>query len=118
MPLSNSAWAAQRPADRQALLALVRLEVLVPAAHRQTVGLADGRAGNDLDRQVQRLDHRHQDSKLLEILLSEAGHLGLIHIEQLGDHLADALKVPGAVLAFHTLDNCGRSTTTSASCGR
>ena len=75
-------------------------EVAVAAAEGQAVGFADGRAGDDLDGEVERFDHRLEIAELLEIFHAEAGDLWLNNVKELGDDLADAFKVPGAMPAF------------------
>ena len=95
--------AEQAPADRQRPLALVGRQVLVAAAHRQSARLAEGGAGDDLDRKIQRLGHRREDAKLLKILLPEDSEFWLDDIEKLRDYLAHAAKMPRPMRAIEHL---------------
>ena len=75
---------------------LGRGEVDVPRRQREPVGLAHGRAGDDLgpDRQVAR--HLPDDHHLLRILLPEVGMVGADQVEQDRDHCRDAVEMAGS----------------------
>ena len=75
--------------------ALLGREVDVARRQREAVGLADGRAGDDLgrDRQVER--HPADDHDLLGVLLAEVGVLGADEVEQDRDDRRHPVEVAG-----------------------
>ncbi len=77
-----------------------RGEVDVAAAHRQPVGVADGRADDDLGPGVEVRGEAADDGALLGVLLAEVGAVGAGGDEQLRHHQRDALEVAGAQRAF------------------
>src|ERR1039458_9749612 len=90
----------QRLADRQRFLAIDGGEILISAAHRQTIGVAQRRAGDHLDWPIKSLNHRSENAKLLEILLTKTGDAGLNDVEEFSHHLAHTAEMPGAVLTL------------------
>src|SRR4029078_6220893 len=73
---------------------LLRREVDVAAAHGQSIGLTDGRAGPNLDAQVQVARHLPDDRELLRVFLPEVGPIRLEYPEELHDHRRHAAEVP------------------------
>ena len=55
---------------------------------------------------VQVFHHSFDDRRLLEILLTEHGDVGLHKVEQLGDDRCDAAKVCRARVSFHSASEC------------
>ena len=73
--------------------AVVGGEVRVAARHREPVGLADERAADDLDRQVEVGRHAAHHRELLRVLASEVGAARTDDGEQLGDDRGDPVEV-------------------------
>ena len=67
----------------------------VARRQRQAVGLADGRAGDDLGRDREVARHLADDHDLLRVLLAEVGVLRADDAEQDGHHGRDAVEVAG-----------------------
>ncbi len=68
-------------------------EVGVAARHRHPVGLADERAADDLDGQVEVGGHAPHDGELLGVLAPEVGAARADDREQLGDDRGHAVEV-------------------------
>src|SRR5690606_38491881 len=80
-------------------MTLMRLEIGVAAAHRQTVGFAYGGMGHDFQPRpalALLLHHRLDDPKLLEVLFTKDRQRWTNQIEQSRDNLAHAWKMRGA----------------------
>src|SRR5439155_7636301 len=65
--------------------ALLRIKVGVARAHRQAIRLADNRASDNLDREVQVAYHAPNDGQLRGIFLAEKARIRLDDLEELGD---------------------------------
>ena len=74
--------------------ALLGVEVAVPAAHRQAVGLADRGDGPDVDRDVQVGDHPADHQELLIVLGPEEGEIRPDDPEQLQDDRRHPPEMP------------------------
>ena len=75
----------------------------VAARHGEAVGLAHGRAADDLDRERQVGRHAPDDRELLAVLLAEVGAARSGDVEQLRHHRGDAGEVRRPRRAFHRL---------------
>ncbi len=92
------AGAAARSAARQVAVARTEREAVL-GAHR--------RRADDLDRQVQVVDHAPDHRELLEILLAEDRDVRLHQAQQLDDHGRDALEMPGPERAAEDVGEAG-----------
>ena len=84
----------QAPGQDQGGLPLRGREIGVPGAQGQSVGLANERAGHDLDIEVEIGGHPLDDEDLLGILGSEKGEIGGNDVKKLEDDRRHAPKVP------------------------
>ena len=78
-------------------------QVDVARRERQAVGLADGRAGDDLGRDREVAGHPADDHHLLGVLLAEVRVLGADEVEQDRDDGRDAIEVAGSGRALERL---------------
>src|SRR5688572_29906788 len=62
-----------------------------------------GRHHHKSHRHVELLDQTPDQGDLLDVLASEAGHIGLHDVEELGDHRQHPVEMPGAKGALPTL---------------
>ncbi|QYU71230.1 hypothetical protein J4558_24845 [Leptolyngbya sp. 15MV] len=81
---------------------LGRVEEDVAAGQRHAIGVADGRAGHDVDRQTELVRHRADHGELLPVLFPEHGRGGSKQIEQPRHHLAHPCEVPRATRVLQT----------------
>ena len=84
------------PRRARCAAAVVGGEVRVAARHREAVGLADERAADHLDRQVEVGGHAPDDRELLGVLAPEVGAARPDDREQLGDDRGHAVEVSRA----------------------
>ena len=89
--------AKRGPNDRR-LRTLFRAEILIARAERETVRFAHGRAGEDLDREIEIADHSPNDGELLKILFPKNRRVRREEMKQLRHHRADAAEMarPGS----------------------
>src|SRR5205807_3365263 len=83
----------ERALQDEAGTPLGRVQVHVPAGHREAAGLADDLAADDGDREVQRARKPLDDDELLGVFAAEVRAAGTGDVEQLGDHGRDAVEV-------------------------
>src|SRR5204862_364506 len=93
--------------ERGGAAALLRLQVGVARAHRQTVGLTHRRQHLDPDREVEVASHAADYDRLLGVLLAEVGDVGADRVEELGDDGGDAAEVPGPTPVGIAVENAG-----------
>ena len=94
-PPSAVAAGEQRPPQDRRRGTLRGREVDVPRRQREAVGLADGRAGDDLGRDREVAGHLADDHHLLGVLLAEVRVLRADQVEQDRDDGRDAVEVAG-----------------------
>ena len=93
-------------------LSFVGIQIAIAAAHRQSVRLANRRAGVNLDGQVQVFDHPADQELLLVVLLTEAGQIGPDDLEELendGRHAPEMARPAGPfenVAKIGNFDEC------------
>ena len=87
----------QRPIQTQRTFTLVWREILVAAAHGQTVLLPNNLADTYFERHVQVADHPPDDRGLLGVLLSEKGDICLYGIKQLCTDRRHSPEMAGTV---------------------
>src|SRR5438093_3376841 len=78
--------------------ALLRIKVRIARAHGQSIRLADNRASDNLDREVQVAYHAPNDGQLRGIFLAKERCIGLNNLEELRDNRGHATEVPRARL--------------------
>ena len=87
--------------------AFVGIEIGVPGGHGEAVRLADGRPGDDLDRQMEVAHHLPDDRELLGVFLAEHGDVRPHQVEEGADDGGDAAEVAGAARAFEPEGGAG-----------
>src|SRR5919108_1180753 len=70
-----------------------RIEITIPARHCEPIWFANRWRDDNFDGHVEILDHGTNEGRLLDVFLTEHGHVWLYDVEELGDHCKHALKV-------------------------
>lgn len=91
----------ERLANGRGGVALFRGEEGVAAGKRQAGGLTYDGARHQLEVKAQMSHHGADDGDLLEVLFAEIGAVGIAHLEEPADNLADPIEMAGAACAFH-----------------
>src|SRR3954464_14433937 len=99
----------KRAVEGQGLPALVRIQVGIPAAHGQSVGLANCRYSDQLDGPVEIPYHSPDQRQLLDVFFPEAGQVRLHQVKQLGHNRQNTGEMPGPGCAFPPFRRCTRS---------
>ena len=88
----------QRPVEHGCTRAFFLCQVDVARAFGQSVGFSNDRHRDDLDGEVQILDHSPDDGHLLPVLLAKVRIVRLNDVKQLTDNGGNAAKVAWSVL--------------------
>ncbi len=99
LPEAALGGSLQRLGQGGGALALVAGEVAIAGAHGQAIGLAQGGATPDLNRQAQILDDALEDLQLLPVLLAQQQNLGADQGQQAYDDRGHPIEMSGSVSA-------------------
>ncbi len=84
------------PANSGCVGAVIGGELAVAGGEGQTIGFTNGGVADDFDGDIEIADHAANEGKLLEVLVSEDGEVGLEDVEELEDDGENAIEVARA----------------------